>query len=147
MSTQKLTTDLIADCLTLIPENLEALNTNPLEISVNYSQDKTLVFAVLDKEGEWEMLGAGYRFLIISHCLRNIPEFQDENPKITELNNELIKFNTPRDREYRADVRSRIKVFLQHKPTISSATLHGQGEFPPSTLEELCESYKNVMSK
>jgi hypothetical protein len=37
---------------------------------------------------------------------------------------------------------------LGTKPrTIASATLHGQGEFPPSTLEELCESYKNVMSK
>ena len=31
--------------------------------------------------------------------------------------------------------------------TIASATLHGQGEYPPSTLEELCESYKDVMSK
>ena len=31
--------------------------------------------------------------------------------------------------------------------TIASATLHGQGEYPPSTLEELCESYKNVMKK
>ena len=31
--------------------------------------------------------------------------------------------------------------------TIASATLHGQGHYPPNTLEELCESYKNVMSK
>lgn len=67
-----LTTNLIADCMALIPQNLERLNqnTNKYKFISLHGQQMTATFGVL------------------SHCLRTIPEFQTENPELAaELKN------------------------------------------------------------
>lgn len=119
----------------------------------------------------WGGLQEYQKVWVLSHCLRTIPEFQtetkkyeaykilaEENKKIQE---DFIKnnpnasawvFDCESPTEILEIVEATIKqaiseVSLSYEPkTIASATLHGQGEFPPSTLEELCQSYKNVMS-
>jgi hypothetical protein len=104
------------------------------------------------------------QFLILSHCLRTIPEFQEPNEKyeahkifakeaekkIEEELMDMKRLNKPTV-DYAAVVEPMLeKVFHERSffytpKTIAAATLRGQGEFPPSTLEELCESYKKVM--
>jgi hypothetical protein len=173
MPNYTLTTDLIADCMALIPQYLELLNKQQEKFGVkpprpnrghHREYQNTILF---DFHGD-VVADVGYEcdhefyfgqsaivdFILISHCLRNIPEFQAENPKLDyvkecyEYNKALAENPQSQNRFilwhatgcYREEIDSTPK-------TIASATLHGQGEFPPSTLVELRESYKNVMSK
>ena len=174
----KLTTNLIADCMALIPHNLELLNEN---YDFFASGD-------MDVEYFYNGLRPELKFLNLSHCLRTIQEFQEEikgdviidNKHFFEgdlvLHSEPDRYTTllvifdPNLKKYRLlnmdneliwdveDVNTHWgegiegwEVELEKcgtkSRTIASATLHGQGEYPPNTLEELCESYKNVMSK
>ena len=174
----KLTTNLIADCMALIPHNLELLNEN---YDFFASGD-------MDVEYSFNELHPSFKFLELSHCLRTIQEFQKEIKGDVIIDNkhffegDLVLHSEPNgwtnllvifdhnlkkyrllnmDNEFIWDVEgvnthwgewvNWWEVELEKlgtKPrTIASATLHGQGEYPPSTLKELCESYKNVMSK
>jgi len=70
----------------------------------------------------------------------NNKDFIKNNPEMTPLKSLELVEPTIKQAMY--------EINLVYEPkTVASATLHGQGEYPPSTLEELCESYKNVMSK
>lgn len=129
MSNYKLTTDLIADCMALIPQNALKLNGR---YSVN-SHKGEHIFNNLTIENIIKDINLNYNF--ISHCLRTIPEFQKPAPieTLSMVKPALLQAGHERG--------------LAYEPkTIASAALHGQSEFPPSTLEELCESYKKVMS-
>ena len=179
MSNYKLTTNLIADCMALIPHNLEVLNDN---YDFFASGD-------MDVEYYFNELHPRLKFLNLSHCLRTILDFKFEIKGDVIIDNihffegDLILHSEPdrctnllvifdpnlkkyrllnMDNEFIWDVEGvnthwgkwvvdLSEVELEKcgtKPrTIASATLHGQGEYPPSTLEELCESYKNVMKK
>ena len=139
----KLTTDLIADCMALIPQNLELLNekTNGLYFTAN---EGTLLFynvGTLAKKVVFSKLSTQEKFAFFAYCLRTIPKFQVNTNKYLELEKESSTSGSGLERAFATIVLSNTRK------TIASATLHGQGEFPPSTLEELCESYKNVMNK
>jgi len=148
MTNYKLTTDLIVDCMALIPHNLERLNNQHFNIEMEDENSLYVNNYLLDNR-------PSNSFSFFSHCLRTIPEFQVENPEIQKLLNEIQEYEIKLKKasgmgDILHDIiiksnKTKLKE-LTHK-TIASATLHGQGEFPPSTLEELCESYKNVMSK
>ncbi len=118
MSKYKLTTNLIADCMALIPKNLELLNKITQDLESKHANLDIKYLFYFDAErvyrSYFEYLTDYNQFGMISYCLRLIPEF---------------------------------KVKTKEGKTIASTTLHGQGEFPPSDLDELCKSYKNVMSK
>lgn len=150
----KLTTNLIADCMALIPHNLELLNE---DYDFFASGD-------MDVEYFYNGLHPRLKFLELSHCLRTIQEFQRPNLEYVRLRNkansmlEVYKHNISRKNQgkdfdlcvvayYEEDRQRVIGLRMKTPKTIASATLHGQGEYPPSTLEELCESYKNVMNK
>lgn len=151
MSKYTLTTDLIADCMALIPDNLERLNNEKYKIEIDKNSFTingwSPFFYITDNSTQG--------FLFISHCLRTIPEFQAENPKIKRLINEIQEAKIKEKESigmgeclYHSLIQINKKRLKEIKfKTISSATLHGQGEFPPATLEELVESYKNVMKK
>ena len=150
MTNYKLTTNLIADCMALIPHNLELLNE---------SYD---FFASGDMDVEYffNELHPSFKFLDISHCLRTIQEFKRIQPlyyyyhnqrknAIEKLEKEGLSYQEIKQKLYMPGAQN---MLVETWKTIASATLHGatrhgQGEYPPSTLEELCESYKNVMSK
>lgn len=128
--------------MALIPQNLKLLNEsqNKLEFGKN-----AIIFKL-----NFERMQEVWQFYVISHCLRTIPEFKAENPahakkwqEIEDLNMGDEPDNSPKWRKYG----KLLGEFNAIQSTIASATLHGQGDFPPSTLEELCKSYKNVMSK
>jgi len=156
MPNYKLTRDLIADCTALIPQNLELLNENNLTIDSIYFLFKNDCIEKFDKSKGYTGCVARvdlvdysdfYQFQILSHCLRTIPEFQKQNPKANSFyyfTQPQPATNTPNGVAYSL-LENRIKEYIPK--TIASATLHGKGEYPPATLEELCESYKNVMSK
>jgi hypothetical protein len=86
-------------------------------------------------------------------CLRTIQEFQEPNPlyiQAIETYNknwiDRVVDSSMQTTKLIQELKYAQKIGCELLPkTIASATLHGQGEFPPSTLEELCESYKNVM--
>ena len=151
MTNYKLTTNLIADCMALIPHNLEVLNDN---YDFFASGD-------MDIEYYFNELHPRLKFLNLSHCLRTIQEFQITTIEYLQYKIEIQLLNYAEVFDYSRLHPTKIneKVFVANKKaycegrlenireTIASATLHGQGEYPPSTLEELCESYKNVMSK
>ena len=145
MTNYKLTTNLIADCMALIPHNLELLNEN---YDFFASGD-------MDVEYYFNELHPRLKFLNLSHCLRTIQEFQEPNPlyiQAIETYNknwmDRIVDSSMQTTKLIQELKYAQKIGCELLPkTIASATLHGQGEYPPSTLEELCESYKNVMSK
>ena len=201
MTNYKLTTNLIADCMALIPQNLERLNDSqdifkfksydPKLIEFNnltlYNVKEQETYSILNFNG----LIDTFKVFVISHCLRTIPEFQEHSKQIKvgdlctvelfqhynknlfhiyrvcKILNSNSYYETPITKDWEKppihkeiaeiafvmDIAVSNKILRvrtdQIKPrrTISSATLHGQGEYPPSTLEELCESYKNVMKK
>jgi hypothetical protein len=188
----KLTTDLIADCMSLIPQYLELLNKNknydvrlkfkpnPNEFGVIISKTswKTYVDWVLTEPDDYAKIHTNAQIIIdrfVQDCLRTIPEFQAENPSYSSkinirsitrtgfLNTKMVA-KLEKDKEftnYNLDNFLFNDVKKLHLPkTIAFATLHGLErkvingveklvimDKPPSTLEELCESYKNVMSK
>ena len=72
----KLTTDLIADCMGLIPQNLGQINKSLDNASYGWYCDKDIFLAIVNKKA----LPSFQKFLAISQCLRTIPEFQAENP-------------------------------------------------------------------
>jgi hypothetical protein len=137
MPNYTLTTDLIADCMALIPQYLELLNTSQNEFEFGYDifTDKIGMATKL-----YDTNSDIWKFHAFSHCLRNIPEFQAENKNFKAMES-VCQSTTGIFRTMN------LSVLSQTPKTIAAATLHGQGEFPPSTLEELCESYENVMSK
>lgn len=133
----KLTTDLKADCMALIPKYITELNQNKIDLIFIVQTGKVyMCHKKVKLKNEIQESGDDFMFKIISHCLRTIPEFQAE---------------TKQYREYLLDCQDydEDSIIREYPParSIASATLHGQGEYPPSTLEELCKSYKNVMSK
>lgn len=150
MTNYKLTTNLIADCMALIPHNLELLNEN---YDFFASGD-------MDVEYFFNELHPRLKFLNLSHCLRTIQEFKRIQPlyyyyhnqrknAIEKLEKEGLSYQEIKQKLYMPGATN---MLVETWKTIASATLHGatrhgQGEYPPSTLEELCESYKNVMSK
>ena len=150
MTNYKLTTNLIADCMALIPHNLELLNEN---YDFFASGD-------MDVEYSFNELHPSFKFLNLSHCLRTIQEFKRIQPlyyyyhnqrknAIEKLEKEGLSYQEIREKLYMPGAQN---MLVETWKTIASATLHGatrhgQGEYPPSTLKELCESYKNVMSK
>jgi hypothetical protein len=131
MPKYKLTTNLIADCMALIPQNLELLNKTVFPIFNFNDYEKDQIFCVKNEYGKFDELSDFAQFLFLSHCLRTIPKFQVEDLEIHKYS----------EYGFEGGIRSQLPK------TIAGATLHGQGEFPPITLEELCESYENVMSK
>ena len=144
MPNYKLTTNLIADCMALIPHNLELLNEN---YDFFASGD-------MDVEYFFNELHPRLKFLELSHCLRTIQEFHRIQPlyyyyhnqrknAIEKLEKEGLSYHEIKEKLYMPGAKD---MLIENWKTIASATLHGQGEYPPSTLEELCESYKNVMS-
>lgn len=137
MSKYKLTTDLIADCIALIPQNLGRLNASKINSSISFD------FSKLDNNFYTDFSNDA-KFKIISHCLRTIPEFQDKNPRYIKYrdNAKSLKKAYPSLSVFETN---EIKAMCEPK-TIWQATLYGNGTFP-NTLEELCKSYKNVMSK
>jgi hypothetical protein len=158
MPNYKLTTDLITDLMVLIPQNLERLNKQQEVFGVkpprpNKGHHKNYQNTILfDFHGD-VVADVGYEcdhefyfgqsaivdFILISQCLRIIPEFQEK----CNLYLEMTK-NWENDLHHWKEFwEGRIEKMPK---TIASATLHGQGEFPPSTLVELCESYKNVIN-
>lgn len=152
MTKYKLTTDLIADCRALIPENLERLSDDNWVFTEN-NNGVTLInnWFIHDYIEDKSFRG----FAFFSHCIRTIPEFQEENPERENFKYRII--NNNKKIKLTEDKSEWAKVYKTHNAglafalsilpkTIASATLHGQGEYPPSTLEELIESYKNVMS-
>ena len=194
MSNYKLTTDLIADCMALIPQNLKRLNEKAKYFKFEFQNNEPLFIYDLENNYKcyFQYLKFNYGVSIISHCLRTIPEFQEKSNKFWQLDKEIreleenlrypsisgkweeiVNFEkNPQIRDlYYTNVNISIVIDFYKKQiyelfktetikeiyskkrergknaTIASATLHGQGEYPPSTLEELCESYKNVMSK
>ena len=120
MTNYKLTTNLIADC-----HSLKKLNGKQKDI--NFYID----------------------------CLRTMQEFQESNPlyiQAIETYNknwmDRVVDSSMQTTKLIQELKYAQKIGCELLPkTIASATLRGQGEFPPSTLEELCESYKNVMKK
>ena len=144
-----LTKDLIQDLINLIPSNLELLNKslkyeirlkfipNRKNFGVKISADDwdfQVVWILSDKDS-YQKLPSYAQIIIdrfVQDCFEHIPEFQK-------------------------------RKLLQNKDggitgyPILVATLHGfqfdengyieMLEYPPSTLEKLCESYKQVMSK
>ena len=150
MPNYTLTTDLIADCMALIPQNLERLKNDFFSINIHESRGIEFEFDLLDygfHNLDWYDTFDGYSLFIISHCLRTIPEFQEPNPKILKKIKNVSRNLTGQNLTKEEIKKMLLKTTTIYNRTIASATLHGQGEFPPSTLEELCESYKNVMSK
>lgn len=153
MTKYKLTTDLIADCMALIPDNLDRLN----EWQEDYLfeiKDGDILFTPAISYNTWGLDGflSLDQYIIISHCLRTIPEFKDENPELENNYQEILEISKlcESDSDSRANwhlLGQKVQQQVMIPQTIASATLHGQGEYPPSTLEELCESYKKVMSK
>ena len=149
-----LTTDLIADCMALIPQNQNIITAKDEKMFINI--DLTLLKETQNAlvYGYFNNLNKLEAFDFIRRCLRTIPEFQEETKDYTKLK-DFIKGEKD-DPSWEDEKTSNRKFMfyawrrerLELTPrTIACATLHGQGEFPPSTLEELCESYKNVMSK
>ena len=150
MTNYKLTTNLIVDCMALIPHNLELLNES---YDFFASGD-------MDVEYSFKWLHPRLKFLNLSHCLRTIQEFHRIQPlyyyyhnqrknAIEKLEKEGLSYQEIKEKVYMPGAKN---MLVETWKTIASATLHGdtrhgRGEFPPSTLEELCESYKNVMSK
>lgn len=163
MSKYKLTTDLIKDCVALIPQNWERLNKskkynvrpifepNPNKFGVVISEPywKVYVEWILTDVDDYKKIRTNGQIIVdkfVRDCLRTIPEFQGENPQIKKefqkrgLNKISFGGKNPQL------ARLQFAYWRQNQPkTIASATLHGQGEYPPSTLEELCESYKKVL--
>ena len=145
MTNYKLTTNLIVDCMALIPENLELLNE---DYDFFASGD-------MDVEYFYNGLHPRLKFLNLSHCLRTIQEFQEPNPlyiQAIETYNknwmDRVVDSSMQTTKLIQELKYAKKIGCKLLPkTIASATLHGQGEYPPSTLEDLCESYKNVMKK
>jgi hypothetical protein len=121
--------------MALIPQNLERLNYTAPEypgVSFFFFSEYIEKEVVFD---DWNSDRISYplsehqlfdQFLLASHCLRKIPEFQE---------NKILGFPN----------------------TIAGGTLHGIAyneeerlviwDTPPSTLNQLCESYKNIMSE
>ena len=178
MINYKLTKDLVADCMALIPYNLEKLNRTSKDFEFKHQNNRSIF--VYDLKNSYECyfcyLKSNYKFVFISHCLRTILNFQKPNlkykskPEVTHdiwskwmsyfLNNSFDKkdytrwgrqIKTPyKDlsrQEQASDKKVAKECFGDLYSNIASATLHGQGEYPPNTFEELCESYKDVMSK
>ncbi len=145
MTNYKLTTNLIVDCMALIPENLELLNE---DYDFFASGD-------MDVEYFYNGLHPRLKFLNLSHCLRTIQEFQEPNPlyiQAIETYNknwmDRVVDSSMQTTKLIQELKYAQKIGCELLPkTIASATLRGQGEYPPITLKELCESYKNVMSK
>jgi hypothetical protein len=138
--------------MALIPQNVERLNKVQKEMKVVYSSKmineptKPVYFYKKNflQAFTFDDFNLNKQFKFISHCLRNIPEFQEPNPKFVKFNKYgNHPFGTEADMLTLADECG----LIQLPQTIAAATLHGQGEYPPSTLEELCESYKKVMGK
>jgi hypothetical protein len=170
MPNYTLTTDLIADLMTLIPQNLELLNEGNSLFEFDYhgfDTDKLKIKLIIEDrwiDNPWESfidyiksrkhLHTLTQPRVVCHCLENIPEFQVENPKLDyvkecyEYNKALAENPQSQDRFILWHATGCYREEIDGMPkTIASATLHGQGEFPPNTLDGLCESYKNVMSK
>lgn len=155
MSNYKLTDDLIQDCMSLIPQNLERLNEKSYFIFEHDEQRGVSITSWQITAREIKGSEEIEKFLIISHCLRKIPEFQAENPKYQEPDYESLETE-----DYNVfEIAESIEIACLPK-TIASATLHGMEwkvvdgvkqlvmmDEPPRTLKELCESYKNVMSE
>ena len=154
MSQYQLTTDLIADCMALIPQNLERFNEGQKLFNLYEKSEK--IYIDISKMESWDLqyffshffldsiryhIEDVFKVAFLSHCLRTIPEFQEKN------HNYQLYLEKQKKRQGEWQIDSG-KMFCSHDPkTIAAATLHGQDRFPPNTLEELCESYKNVMSK
>ena len=112
----------------------------------------------MDVEYSFKWLHPRHKFLDLSHCLRTIQEFKRIQPlyyyyhnqrknAIEKLEKEGLSYQEIKEKLYMPGAKN---MLVETWKTIASATLHGatrhgQGEYPPSTLEELCESYKNVM--
>jgi hypothetical protein len=164
MPNYKLTTDLITDCMALIPDNLELLNDHGFYFEkVDSFYEVELPSASNCRLSFYDARQAELSFIIASHCLRTIPEFQVERQEYIQdsflLNLLEKRFNDGEIADYSLVATMESSVEKTPK-TIASATLHGMEykvidgkrqlvmmDKPPSTLEKLCESYKNVMSK
>jgi hypothetical protein len=161
MPNYKLTTDLIADCMALIPQNLELLNNHGFYFEkVDSFYEVELPSASNCRLSFYDARQAELSFIIASHCLRNIPEFQVELPQevdffelhVGDCIREFymyakVKEETTNQTEWAVkDLHREYKDKLKLPRTIASATFWGNGTFP-NTFEKLCESYKNVMSK
>lgn len=90
------------------------------------------------------------QFAFISHCLRTIPEFQAENPNCSQFVKAYAEKQQTNPQPTFAQGYKRRDLELVPK-TISEAALRGlvvdgdlivQSKYPPSTVAELCESYK-----
>lgn len=133
-----LTTNLIKDCMALIPQNIDRLNGEQ-EIFMLWRPVNGNFYYDWENEShsiKFNQCEDYQKFVILSFCLRTIPEFQ-------------ICSTHKRTKEW--------GEYVNRTPIISNATLKGYKkdengdliptEYPPSTLDELCESYKQVMSK
>ena len=178
MSNYKLTPNLIADCMALIPHNLEVLNAKFSKYDFIYLSKKiiwrhdidTICFVYQNfkiqycpKHEKFQKDSHDFNYPninlavidFITHCLRTIQEFHKIQPlyyyyhnqrknAIEKLEKEGLSYHEIKEKLYMPGAKD---MLTETWKTIASATLHGQGEYPPSTLEELCESYKNVMKK
>lgn len=178
MTNYTLTTDLVKDCMALIPHNIERLEKGGFEmhyrvifydktqryIDFKFDNLSVAIPFIGDFDHENRYLFAFKKIIkynstvsmwLVSYCLRTIPEFQAENSQYKRTKKKLENNKNARLLDAGTDYilrgiisKSFEKTIKKYKyETIASATLHGQGEYPPSTLNELCESYKQVMSK
>ena len=152
MINYKLTKDLVADCMALIPYNLEKLNSTSKGFEFKHQNNRSIF--VYDLKNSYECyfcyLKSNYKFVFISHCLRTILNFQKPNLKYKskpEVTHDIWSKWMSYFLNNSFDKKVAKECFGDLYSSIASATLHGQGEYPPNTFEELCESYKDVMSK
>jgi hypothetical protein len=142
--------------MALMPDNLELLNNHGFYFEkVENFYEVELPSASNCRLSFYDARQAELSFIIASHCLRTIPEFQEKNPKYTAwmdgdgYRDDIVHYISYLENYENCydDVNSILNENPPMPKTIAAATLHGQGEFPPSTLEELCKSYENVMSE
>ena len=153
MSNYKLTTNLIADC-----HSLKKLNGE--QKGVNFYMDCLRTIQEFQKEIKGDVIIDNKHFFegdLVLHSEPNgwtnllvIFDYNLKKYRLLNMDNEFI-WDVEGVNTHWGEWVDWWEVELEKlgtkSRTIASATLHGQGEYPPSTLEELCESYKNVMSK
>jgi len=135
--------NLINDVMALIPKNQEIITAKVDNILINIEPK----YSKIEKEamiyGYYNSLNKLESFEFVSHCLRTIPEFQIPLDRYKDLENHA---NNPNIRHNIKELMLMNELLLYMPETIASATLHGQVGFPPSTIGELCESYKKVIN-
>lgn len=146
-----LTTDLIKDVFALLPEHIDEIHAKQDDFELVSQPYAPLYFHAKHDLASWSGLIEEDRFNILQHCLKLIPAFQEP----TKQANVFIQKINWLDKKYAKEKltgillhKKQVETLLEELPykSIASATLHGQGEFPPSTVEDLCKSYKYVMS-